>query len=479
MTTVTEQLADFAAGIRYDTLPPEVVRECKRDILDAIGCALASKGQPKSDKGIACGLRIGGTSGPATVIGSGQRSSVFGAAFANGEMINTLDADSVMPPGHVSPYVLPGAFATAESLGRSGQDLIAATAASHEIAVRFGLVMDQTRDQQDGKAAMSAVLGYSASIFGGAASAAKLKGLSAEGIANALGLAAAISPVNAHGAWLRHSPPSTIKYLLAGALAQAALTAAEMAELGHRADLQLLDDAEFGYPRFIATKRWDGQALVAGLGREWRFPSRLLFKPYPHCRVMHAPLDILIDLVHRHDIRVEDIESITSWGEAWAYVLPSFTFKTIERVEDAQFSFTHGLAVAAHRVPIGPRWQDPKVVFDPSVMALRDKVRLEIHPDAVGAMSGNASSRPSRVEIRARGQVYSGERQFPRGTPSPDPSTYLTDEELVAKFRAFTDGLVAPATADRAIDALLHLEQVADFSTVMRSLVWADSGKKA
>jgi len=469
---LTETLAAFAAGTTYDSLPAQAVTECKRDILDAIGCALAAKDQPKGNAGIACGLGIGGTQGPATVIGDGRRSSVFGAAFANGELINTLDADTVLPPGHVSPYVLPGAFATAEAQGRSGKDLIAAVAVAHEMSVRFGMAMDQTRDQRDGKAAMSEVLGYSATIFGATAAVAKLKSMPVQEVSNALGIAAATTPVNGHGAWLRHSPPSTIKYLLAGGLAQSALTAAELASLGHRGDLNLLDDAEFGYPRFINTKRWEPRGLVAGLGSDWLFPSRLLFKPYPHCRVMHAPLDIVVDLIHRHDIRVEEIEGITAWGEAWAYVLPAFTFETVERVEDAQFNFAHGLSVAAHRVPIGPRWQDPKVVFDPSVMALKDKVRLEIHPDAVGAMTANASSRPSRVEIRARGQVFSGERKFPKGTPSPDPTSYMTDDELAAKFRSFTDGLVAPAVADRAIDSLLNLDKVDDFASVIRPLVW-------
>jgi 2-methylcitrate dehydratase PrpD len=471
--TIIERLAEFTTRTQYGELPPAVVDACKRDILDAIGCALAAKGQPKAERGIACGVRIGGTDGPATILGTGNRSSLFGAAFANGEMINTLDADSVLPPGHVSPYALPGAFAVAESLGRSGKDLIAAVAVSHEMSVRFGTVMDQTRDHRDGKVTTAAVLGYSSSIFGATASAARLMGLGAPKIANALGIAAAITPVNAHGAWLRHAPPATIKYLMAGALAQSALTAAGMGELGHRGDLQMLDDAEFGYPRFIGTKRWDSAQLTEGLGTDWRFPARLLFKPYPHCRVMHAPLDILIDLVQQHALRAEEIESITSWGEAWAYVLPSFIFKEIHDVQDAQFSFAHGLAVAAHGIPPGPRWQDPAVVFDPSVLALMAKVKLVPHPEAVGAMTVDPSSRPSRVEVRARGQVFSGERQFPKGTPSPDPATAMTTDELVRKFRSFTEGLVAPATADRAIDALLHLEQVADFAVVMRSLVWA------
>ena len=140
---LTETLAAFAAGTTYDSLPAQAVTECKRDILDAIGCALAAKDQPKGNAGIACGLGIGGTQGPATVIGDGRRSSVFGASFANGELINTLDADTVLPPGHVSPYVLPGAFATAEAQGRSGKDLIAAVAVANEMSVRFG--MDRRR----------------------------------------------------------------------------------------------------------------------------------------------------------------------------------------------------------------------------------------------------------------------------------------------------------------------------------------------
>jgi 2-methylcitrate dehydratase PrpD len=472
---IVERLAEFAVRTDYQELPSTVVDECKRDILDSIGCALAAIGQPKAQKGIAAGVRIGGTDGPSTIIGTGQRSSVFGAAFANGELISTLDADSVLLPGHVSPYVLPGAFAVSEASQRSGKDLIAAVAVSHEMSYRFGSAMNGTREYRDGKAATAAVVGYSSTIFGATASAAKLKRMSQDQIANALGIAAAITPVNAHGAWLRHAPPSTIKYLLAGALAQSALTAADMGELGHRGDLRLLDDAEFGYPRFIGTSLWVPERLVEGLGTDWRFPQFQMYKPYPHCRVMHAPLDILVELVREHDLRVDEIESITSYGEGWAYVLPSFVFREIREVQDAQFSFAHGLAVAAHRIRPGPRWQDPKVVFDPSVMKLMEKVRLEVHPDSASAHAQNPSSRPSRVEIRARGQVFAGERMFPKGTPSPDPSSFMSTEELVRKFRSFVDGLVPVGTVDHIVDSVLNLEHVADFGDVMRSLAVAES----
>ncbi|GAA4353695.1 MmgE/PrpD family protein [Variovorax defluvii] len=469
--TLIEHLAEFATHTRYAELPPRVVEECKRDILDSIGCALAAPGQPKADMGIECAIRIGGNDGPATIIGTGQRSSIFGAAFANGELISTLDADSVLLPGHVSPYVLPGAFAVAEVARRSGKELIEAVAVSHEMSYRFGAAMSQNRDYKDGKAATAPVLGYSSTVFGATASAARLKRLTADQVANAFGIAAAITPVNAHRASLNHAPPATIKYLMAGALTQSALTAAEMGELGHRGDLQMLDDAEFGYPRFIGTVRWEPKALTEGLGVEWRFPDFQMYKPYPHCRVMHAPLDILIGLVHEHDLRPDEIEGITAYGEGWAYVLPSFMFREIRHVQDAQFCFAHGLALAAHRIVPGPKWQDPKNVFDPSVMKLMDKVKLEIHPTYFDEIAKHPSSRPSRVEIRARGQTFRGERLFPKGTPSSDPESFLTTEALAHKFRTFVDGLMPAAAAEEVIDAVLHLEQVDDFSTLMRKLV--------
>lgn len=476
--TILQQLAQFSANTDFNQLPPTVVEECKRDILDAIGCALAARNQPKADRGIECGLRIGGTEGPATIIGTGKRSSIFGAAFANGEMINTLDADSVLLPGHVSPYVLPGAFAVAEAEARSGKDVISAVAVSHEMSYRFGATMDTTRDYKDGKTAIAAIVGYSATIFGAAASAARLRGLTEEQMANALAIAAAISPVNAHRAWLQHAPPSTIKYLMAGALAQSALTAMEMSALGHRGDMQILDDAEFGYRRFIGTTKWQTEQLTNGLGSTWRFPDFQMYKPYPHCRVMHAPLDILIRLVHEHDIQVDQIESITAYGEGWAYVLPSFMFREIREAQDAQFCFAHGLALAAHRVEPGPKWQDPELVFQPSVMQLMEKVKLEIHPDYADAITQNPSNRPSRVEIRAGGKTYSGDQLFPKGTPSPQPESFMTTPELVNKFRSFVSGLVPDTTVDSVVDSILNLEQVDDFGAVMRSLVWNDGGQR-
>src|SRR5215813_14289778 len=38
--TIAQTLADYAVKLRYEDLPPEVVRTVKRTIIDTIGCAI-------------------------------------------------------------------------------------------------------------------------------------------------------------------------------------------------------------------------------------------------------------------------------------------------------------------------------------------------------------------------------------------------------------------------------------------------------
>jgi hypothetical protein len=159
--TIVEQLADFTTEVDYRRLPEEVVVECKRILLDSLGCALGAVDQHKGKIGIEFGRLAGGADGDATIIGTADRTSIFGAAFANGELINALDFDAVLPPGHVTPYVLPQTMAVAESQQRSGRDVIAAIALSHEMSFRFYKSVDYLRDRTDTEMNLSPVLGYS------------------------------------------------------------------------------------------------------------------------------------------------------------------------------------------------------------------------------------------------------------------------------------------------------------------------------
>lgn len=472
MPTIVEALAGFTTETRFEDLPPSVIEESKRILIDSIGCALGGLSHPKGTIGVQY-ARLMGPGAPgaqATILGTGERVSAVGAAFANGELINALDFDSILPPGHVSPYVLPGALAMAEAGGSSGKELIVATAISHEMSNRLGKAMDYLRDIKDGKVSPPPVYGYASTVFGATAAIGLLKGHSREIIAHGLGIAGCTVPVNSHWAWSQHAPATTIKYTAAGPMVQAAMAAAHLAEFGHRGDRMILDDAEFGFRKIIGSARWEPQHITASLGNDWGFPAEQSYKPYPHCRILHALLDCLIDISETNDIRPHEIEGITAWVEGFV-MQPLWLMRNIEHVTDAQFSVVHGLSVGAHRIPPGKEWQSPAVVFDPSVLALMAKIHFEVHPDYEKLLAGNAASRPARIEVRARGKSWIGEKRYPHGSPSPDPSTTMSNQELIAKFVRNAEGVVAARNIDTAAMQLMALESVSDVGSVIRLLV--------
>lgn len=465
--TIIQQLADFTAQTTCEALPAEVVNECKRALLDSMGCALAALDEHKGRAGIDYGRIIGGTDPQATIMGTSAKASVLGAAFANAELINALDMDAVLPPGHVTPYVLPAALAMGESLGCSGKQLIAAMALSHEMSNRFGKVMDNQRRVIDGKIKPPKVFGYASTIFGATAAIGKMQGHSSATMANSLGIAGSISPVNSQMAWFEHVPISTVKYLMAGMLVQQALTAAAMGELGHRGDLMILDDREYGYARFIGTEKWEPQELTEGLGQVWNFPAASTYKPYPHCRIMHGMFDCIVKVMQEQKLQPGEIEAMKVYVEGIAE-RPCWVNRKIDRVEDAQFSMAHGIAMATHCFPLGKAWQDPKNVFSPSVMSLMDRVTTEVHPDYATAVSGNAAARPARVEIRARGQLFVETKNYPKGSPSPDAESFMTNDELVQKFRHNASDVLAPSNIDAIVDAVFNLENLPNIASLMR-----------
>ena len=466
MPSKSEELAQFITDTSFASIPREAVDESKRILLDSLGCALAGVDQLKSKIGIEYAHVLGGTDETATIFGSSQRSSIFGAAFANGELINALDFDAILPPGHVSPYVLPGALAVAEADKVSGKALIVAVAIAHELANRFGKAMDYIRDVRGDTVTMPSILGYTSTIFGAVAAITSLREASATTTAHALNIAGAITPANSHRSWLEHTPVATIKYTMAGPVVHSALTASYMAMLGHRGDPQLLDDPEFGYPKFIGTKRWQPEALIADLGTVWNFPAENSFKHYPHCRALHGLLDLLIETVDSNQIDPSEIDAVRAWGEGHVE-RASWLTKEISHPVDAQFSIAHGLSVAAHRVPPTKSWQDTDVVFNEEIHDLMGKVSYARHPDWVEAMVSDPNARPSRIEIDARGETFAAELRYPKGT-NTDDVIGTSDDDLIGKFLLNAEGVLKMETAERCVEEVMHLDSVGDVSTVLR-----------
>ena len=465
--TIVNKLAKFACDSEFKDLPDEVVLETKRLVLDSIGCTLGGATHDKGKIGFQFARQLGGYP-EATVIGYGDRLSAMSASFANGEMMNALDFDAILPPGHVTPYVLPVALATGEGCSASGKDLIVAAALSHEISYRIGKAMDYLRDIKDGKVDPPKIFGYSSTIFGATAGIGKLKKYGPEMLSNALGIAGCIAPVNAQMAFVKHFPATTIKYLHAGWLNMGALVAAGMAELGHRGDIRIMDDDEWGWRQIIGTKRWEPEIITKELGEKWLFPPFQSYKLYPHCRPLAAPLDALIHLIEENDIKPEEIESIKAWSEGFSRLGPLWHNTKIENQTDVQFSVAHCLSLAAHRIPPGPTWQDMSTIMNPSILDMMDKVSFDIHPDYAEELTKNPAARPSRIEIKARGNVFTEERLYPKGSPSPEAGTYTTMDELAHKYRINAERILPSNKIEPSVKAILGLEEMKDIHELMR-----------
>jgi 2-methylcitrate dehydratase len=134
-----QRLAQYAAGVRYENLPAEVVQACKRFLLDALGCGLAAVGTAPAKIAETTFRKSFGSSGPATIIGSAQSISTEGAILVNGTLIRQLDLNDVYfgkDPSHPSE-ILPAALACCEEAGRNGRELLEVMVVGYEAEVRL------------------------------------------------------------------------------------------------------------------------------------------------------------------------------------------------------------------------------------------------------------------------------------------------------------------------------------------------------
>jgi 2-methylcitrate dehydratase PrpD len=166
-----------------DEIPAEAGVAARQCMLDWLGCTLAGSTEPLAK--ILC-AEFAGEDGPATVIGSSQRTSTKTAALINGAAGHALDFDDTNLVGgfHATGAVLPAALALAEEIGASGADLLCAYVAGVEVCARLRVVIGDEHYRNGWH--ITSTLG----IFGAVAAAGTLLRLNTDQFGRAIGLAA-------------------------------------------------------------------------------------------------------------------------------------------------------------------------------------------------------------------------------------------------------------------------------------------------
>ncbi|MFB3814790.1 MAG: MmgE/PrpD family protein [Terriglobales bacterium] len=451
--TVTAKMAQWAAQVRYEDLSPEAVHQCKRFLLDSIGCALG--GHRVHDVRIALDVldEIAG-SGPCTIIGSGKRVDAVSASLANALMIRCMDYNDIywkQDPSHPSD-IFPAAIAGCERAGSDGRELMVAFALGHEFECRLcEAAFPGIRERGWHHATLTA---FVSPIVAGRA-----LHLGWEQIQHAIGIAAsARATLGAVTAGKLTMMKNTVDPLAT----QSGVFAALLAEKGYTGPEHVLDGKE-GLTHCLGPD-WKLDVLTDGLGESWRI-TQCGMKFFPTEALTHAPISAVLDLVHEHDLKPDDIEKvhIRSLAKA-ADILADPSKYDPHSKETADHSLPYVIAAAVVDRQVTPLQFTPEKINDPQIRAQLRKVRVVADPEIEKVFP---ALQRVVVTIRTRqGKEVTKQLDYPKG----DPRNPLSDREIEEKFEALADDVLSPAAQQRLKEAIWNLDKVESVAKLMQAM---------
>ena len=465
-TGATRRFAEYAAILRYEDLPQPLIKLLKQCVLDTLGVSIAATTLAEEAKIVHDYVTEFGGKPVATVWGYGTKAPAPWAVFVNGSLGHMVDYDDVGAGGHVSIVTIPGAFAVAEQLGGvSGRDFLTAVAAGTDIHTRLNSAIripDWTIAEGWFPTQM---FGY----LSGAATAARLYGADADTMEHAFGIAFTQMSGSRQ---MAVGTATHLRSMQAGFSGQGAVLAADLARRGIVGSKDVLEGRYGMFKTYVRTEA-DYDAMLAGLGREFPLLDLHGFKVWPACGYTRPTNTAIRQLREQHEIRPDDVESITIVGGTGGTRLLSEPLELKRRPKlsiDGKYSIPFTSAVMMTKGNVTLRDYTDEGLRDPTVLAMADRVGYMLDPeDAMPVGGHSALSRPT-VEIRVKGgKVFSCK---PDGVPG-DPHHPVSDELLEAKFHdcvSFSAQAVAPEKVQSAIRTISNLEHVSDATEIVRLL---------
>ncbi len=196
------------------------------------------------------------------------------------------------------------------------------------------------------------------------------------------------------------------------------------------------------------------------MGRRWEIDDTgITVKLYPSCAATHPPLDVLLDLVRRHNISADDITAIdvevdTMTPRLLIHDRPATGL-------EAKFSMPFCAAAAIVYGHPTVETFDEAHIRDARVQTLMPRVSLRSN----AAFDAAAPLSQSNVSIQLRdGRTVSQHADGARGYPGR-----LTDAELGTKFLACAQRSLPRANADAALIAVRGLDDAGSVQPLMRA----------
>ncbi len=444
------RLAEYAANLTFEKLDQKTVHEVRRRLIDSFACALGAYHANAPNVARAICKRV--TSDPAATYLGGHRKTLPAlAAFCNGVLFRYLDFNDTylsLEPAHPSDN-LAAVLAVGEAAGRSGRELITAAVLAYEIQCRF---CDAASIRKNGWDHVT----YGA--FSTSAAAAKLMGLDAEGITQAMNLAGTPNVT------LRQTRAGELSEWKGCAFANASrngVFAAMLAAEGLTGPAPIFE-GEMGF-----FKQVSGPFELPKLGGEIDGDDDFMIKKtsikfwpaeYHSQSAIHAALEMRPKIGDVSQIKSLDIFSFDAAVDIIGKDPEKWRPKTRET---ADHSLPYCTAVALTDGDVTLRSFNDERLQDEDLLALVAKIK--IHRDA-GLTARYPRGIPNRLEATlADGRKVVAENEFPRG----HDQNPMSDEEVEAKFLRMASGRLPESQAQIILDRCWRFDELENVEELM------------
>lgn len=448
----TRQMATYAVGLDFSSIPRSAVESTIRHLLDSIGCAFGT--QSSRPAAVARRMAVAASSNAgASVFGLNTKTTPEFAAFANTVMIRYLDYNDTGIGGHPSDMI-PSILALAEPLHASGQKVIKAIFAAYEVVAclrRAGLYGNRLRKRH---------VDQVQSVLGSVVGAGVMLDLEFEEMANAISLA--ITP-NIPMRVVRTGELSDWKGCATAHCSMMAVFAARLAKEGligpnrpfegvaglcDLIDVGPLDLTDLGLMR-------NGLSAV----------ESTCFKWYPSEYSSQGPIGIMLQL--RQEIDFEEIESITialhwaGWHEIGGGQGDKDEKWNPKTRESADHSLPYLIAVALVDGEITLDSFTDERISDPQLRPIMQKINVIESSEMTHEHAGELPKWPSITDI----VLKSGKRiRQHSGIPKGHPLNPLNDTELKEKFMNLSRRSMSEKQATNLFETIMQLEKLSDIN---------------
>ena len=367
MGTYSERIADFAANLSFNAIPPEVIERAKLHILDSLGVAFTSLSDMFSRSLVDAFGKL--KSNPeSTLLGAGEKMSREYAACANGALIHGNDFDDTHLPGatHPGSCIIPTALALGEAEKIRGKDFLEAVVLGYEVMTRIG--MASNGQFQDRGFHVTPLCG----VFASCLTAAKIERLTAGQMVNAMGIcgsqASGIQQFLADGTWTKKLHP--------GWAVHSGILSALMASSGFTGPGEVFEGKAGVFSTHVNISKCKLNLLTESLGSEWE-TLRTSIKLYPSCQFTHSFINCALYLKNRHSIQWKDIERIkcriSPRGARWTCD-PIEKKRKASSSYEARFSLPFTIAMALVKGKVGLEQFNDHYIRDEKIRLCAGKV---------------------------------------------------------------------------------------------------------